>query len=406
LQDNPSLRRALESSDRVLLCCPCPDTSEQSQYGFPRVGAERKAWRTQAAAGLAAEVEARGGTLLMPRLAPVEAILQIATRFEASAIWCEALATPEELDAVAAIRKAGLDVHETWQSSLVLPDQLPFALKDLPAIFTEYRRLVESARITPLDPLPAPVDLGQTRQSAEYSSAPMPNFRLFGDERFCGAAAAGQRYLAAYFASSRAQRYKATRNEVLGIEGSTKFSPWLATGALSARTIYAALTAHELQHGANQNTYWIWFELLWRDYFKFWCALHGKVVFGGRGFGGQPPTHDDVAFTRWCSGQTGHDFIDAGMRELNATGYLSNRMRQVVASYLVHDLGADWRAGAAWFESRLVDFDVTSNQGNWAYVSGRGADPRVGRRFNPDLQASTYDADGSYRRRWAARGDR
>ena len=88
------------------------------------------------------------------------------------------------------------------------------------------------------------------------------------------------------------------------------------------------------------------------------------------------------------------------MHELAATGYLSNRLRQIVASYLVHDLACDWRAGAAWFESQLVDFDVCSNQGNWLYLAGRGTDPRNGRRFNPQKQAQDYDADGRYRLLW------
>jgi deoxyribodipyrimidine photo-lyase len=86
---------------------------------------------------------------------------------------------------------------------------------------------------------------------------------------------------------------------------------------------------------------------------------------------------------------------------LALTGYLSNRMRQNVASYLVHDLACDWRAGAAWFEACLLDYDVYSNQGNWLYISGRGTDPRPQRRFNPQLQASTYDPDGHYQKLWA-----
>ena len=90
------------------------------------------------------------------------------------------------------------------------------------------------------------------------------------------------------------------------------------------------------------------------------------------------------------------------MRELAATGFTSNRMRQIVASFLVHDLFCDWRAGAAWFESQLVDFDVSSNQGNWLYVSGRGTDPRVGRRFNPAKQTQDHDAQGRYRQVWLA----
>ena len=88
------------------------------------------------------------------------------------------------------------------------------------------------------------------------------------------------------------------------------------------------------------------------------------------------------------------------MRELATTGWLSNRMRQIVASYLVHDLGGDWRAGAAWFEHTLIDFDPCSNQGNWAYIAGRGTDPRGGRRFNTDKQTHDHDPHGHYRRLW------
>lgn len=103
------------------------------------------------------------------------------------------------------------------------------------------------------------------------------------------------------------------------------------------------------------------------------------------------------------TGTTGHPFVDAGMRELSATGYLSNRMRQVVASYLIHDLNVDWRAGAAWFESQLIDYDVYSNQGNWLYIAGVGTDPRGGRRFNPDKQAADYDPSGAYQKQWGTR---
>ncbi len=94
------------------------------------------------------------------------------------------------------------------------------------------------------------------------------------------------------------------------------------------------------------------------------------------------------------------DIVDASMRELQATGWISNRARQLVASYLIYEAGLDWRLGAAWFESRLVDFDVASNWGNWAYIAGVGPDPRGGRIFNLELQAERYDPEHSYRKRW------
>ena len=177
----------------------------------------------------------------------------------------------------------------------------------------------------------------------------------------------------------------------------------MASGALSPRTAYAALKRFEAAHGANDGSYWLWFELLWRDYFRILHLKHGQKLYRARGLSSQAdPAHDPDALARWRAGKTGEPLIDAGMRELAATGYLSNRLRQNVASYLIHDLGCDWRAGAAWFEAQLIDYDVYSNQGNWLYIAGRGTDPRDGRRFNPQKQARDYDPQGHYRALWSS----
>ena len=129
---------------------------------------------------------------------------------------------------------------------------------------------------------------------------------------------------------------------------------------------------------------------------------HGRALYRAQGLGPARATpHDAGRFAAWCAGQTGQPLVDAGMRELAATGYLSNRLRQVTASYLIHDLQCDWRAGAAWFENHLLDYDVYSNQGNWLYIAGRGTDPRGGRRFDPVQQAQTYDPHGAYQDLWS-----
>ena len=215
--------------------------------------------------------------------------------------------------------------------------------------------------------------------------------------------AEAQAHWAGYLADGTAHRYKATRNGLHGARFSTKLSPWLAWGAISARQAQHALTAWEAEHGASESSRWIAFELLWREHFRLMHHKHGRKLFQARGLSQQPvPAHNEAAFDRWCRGQTGQALVDAGMRELRATGWMSNRLRQVVASHLIHDLGGDWRAGAAWFESCLIDFDVFSNQGNWAYIAGRGTDPRGGRRFDPDKQAREHDPAGEHRRRWSA----
>jgi deoxyribodipyrimidine photo-lyase len=104
-------------------------------------------------------------------------------------------------------------------------------------------------------------------------------------------------------------------------------------------------------------------------------------------------------FRKWAYGETGDDFVDANMKELLYTGFMSNRGRQNVASYFVHRLKQDWRLGAAWFESLLIDYDVSSNYGNWMYAAGVGNDPRD-RVFNTQKQADRYDPESAYRDLW------
>ncbi len=446
LGDNLVLGEAAADTGRLLpVYCHDPAEDEITRWGFVRRGAHRQAFLSAALADLDAQLRERGSRLLQLHGAPAKVLPALARAIGADAVVCEAIAAPEEADQVAALRAAGLEVRTVWQSSLLAPAALPFAVARLPKVFTDFRRAVEAAGLQPQAPLLTPLDLPPLPEiaalpwahpsaaaqadahggdAAEHARGPLLDCRPQGrpvaaeriDEQarskasfpwwraeFAGGERAALAHLARYFAGDAAQRYKATRNGLSGIDFSSKFSPWLAQGALSARVAFAALRRHEAERGANDSTYWLWFELLWRDYFRFLHLQHGRRLYRARGLAETAPApgHDPEALARWCAGRSGHAFIDAGMRELAATGWLSNRMRQVVASYLVHDLGCDWRAGAAWFEAQLVDYDVYSNQGNWLYIAGRGTDPRGGRRFDPDKQAATHDADGVYRARWA-----
>jgi len=198
-------------------------------------------------------------------------------------------------------------------------------------------------------------------------------------------------------------RYKETRDGLVGADFASRLSPWLAIGALSPREVAAEIRRYETERVANDSTYWMFFELLWRDYFHFWVRRWQGRAFKASGVLGRTPcgAQDREAFLRWCQGSTGEPFIDASMRELSATGQLSNRARQNVASWLARSEGIDWRWGAAWFESQLIDFDVGPNWGNWQYVAGVGNDPR-NRVFDVRTQASRYDEDGAYRACWGA----
>jgi deoxyribodipyrimidine photo-lyase len=225
------------------------------------------------------------------------------------------------------------------------------------------------------------------------------------DTAFRGGCTEAMAHLEHYFSRSHASIYKQTRNALQGWSNSTRFSPWLANGCLSPRRILSRLKAYEQAQGSNESTYWISFELLWREYFQWYALKHRARLFArsGSGIATRTPLTSfyPERFKQWCQGTTPWPLVNACMRELNATGFISNRGRQIAASCLVNELNIDWRYGAAWFQQQLIDHDVASNWGNWQYIAGVGADPRGGRHFNLVRQAEQFDPDGEYVSRWA-----
>lgn len=417
LADNVALQAAYAHTHVLPVFCLDPRQHQPDAWGIVRRGAHRGAWLKAHLCALQADLRALGSDLLIIEGAPQVVLPALAQAIAADRVVCEAIAAPEELAVVADLRAAGLTVQSVWQSSLLPPESLPFPLSDLPPVFARFRVAVEATGTSPALPLPPP-DLpplpllppSYSQVSPEHLDTLLPTPDTTDQPSFpCGmpdwqgGERAAQLHLMRYFSSDLPQTYKTTRNALSGSEFSTKCSPWLALGAISPRQVFAALNQHEASHGKNDSTYWIWFELLWRDYFRFLHLQHGVKLYRAQGLSASPlaPAEGALsAWQAWTRGETGEPLVDAGMRELAQTGYLSNRMRQIVASYLIHELRGDWRFGAAWFEHCLLDYDVYSNQGNWLYIAGRGTDPRGGRRFNIEHQTREYDPDGAYRARW------
>jgi deoxyribodipyrimidine photo-lyase len=209
-----------------------------------------------------------------------------------------------------------------------------------------------------------------------------------------------------FYLTDNISRYKETRNGLLSADYSSKFSAWLANGSLSPRFIYWKLKEYEKERINNQSTYWLLFELLWRDYFKFVAMKYGKKIFFKSGLRKKTTeySNDFNLFQKWINGDTNEKFVNANMIELKESGFMSNRGRQNVMSYLVHDLGIDWRWGAEYFESMLIDYDVESNWGNSQYIAGVGNDPRENRKFNIKRQQDMYDPENKYINYWLAKG--
>ena len=428
VHDHQPLRHASAAKRLLAVYCLPPSWLADGPAGVPRLGTHRRAYLAQALVALAASLKALGNELLVLVADPVQALHDLSRAFDDAPIVVHAHPGWEEREAVAQLQSRGVSVQALHGVGLFDPDDLPFPLEPFPVPFTSFRKLIEAAKWPSVAPLAAPTTLPASPQlpanfySAErahaatffelHATAPEttasdPRSALpYSERAWQGSETAGLAHLYRYFNSELVADYKATRNGLLGTDYSSKWSPWLTVGSLSVREIEAQRLAYEARHGANDGSYWLWFELLWREYFQLLMWRYGRRCFSRRGIQQQlshssaKARHDPAALAAWCEGKTGCDWVDAAMRELAATGYMSNRMRQNVASYLIHDLALDWRLGAAWFEHQLIDFDVASNQGNWLYLAGAGTDPRSDRRFSPSRQAAMYDPDSAYRRCW------
>lgn len=292
------------------------------------------------------------------------------------------------------------------QRTLLHQDDLPFDLNDLSLIFTDFRRQVEcSWKVR--NPINSSAPSLQGFAPKIPDSATIVNMDHLPDDLalpfdFVGGETAAWSRLNEYLWETQSlSTYKETRNGMLEKNDSSKFSPWLAMGCISARSIYSEIKHYESRLGANESTYWLVFELLWRDYFKFLSLKLRSKLFSPQGLlaSNRAWVEDSEMFQRWCQGLTGIDFVDANMRELNQTGWMSNRGRQNVANFLAKNLQIDWTWGARFFEQHLLDYDTESNWGNWQYAAGVGTDPR-NRVFNIARQAQMYDPDFLYRKKW------
>ncbi|NDJ16246.1 DASH family cryptochrome [Myxacorys almedinensis] len=414
LQDHEPMIKALQLGATVIpVYCFDPRQFGTTSRGFPKTGAYRAQFLRESVADLRQNLRALKGDLIIRRGLPEDIIPELAIALQVQAVYFYGEVTSEERAVESALEqvlsKIGVITQSFWGHTLYHADDLPFEINNVPELYTSFRKQVEKAS-TVYETFPAPpplkalpeVEVGEVPTLAELG-VEQPQFDPRAVLRFKGGETEGLARLKHYFwTQDHLKSYKETRNGMLGADYSSKFSPWLALGCLSPRTIYWEVQAYESTRVKNDSTYWLIFELLWRDYFRFICAKHGNDIFRASGMQGRAIAwkQDDTRFDLWRAGKTGFPLVDANMQEIAATGYMSNRGRQNVASFLTKNLGIDWRWGAEWFESLLIDYDVCSNWGNWNYTAGVGNDARGFRFFNITKQARDYDPQGSYIKHW------
>ncbi|SFR59108.1 DASH family cryptochrome [Halogeometricum limi] len=424
VHDNEALAEAAAADHLLPVYCFDPREYGTREYGgddsfrFEKTGSHRARFRRESVSALRDSLSDLGSALVVRHERPETALPALAAAVDADAVYAQTLPAPEEVTAenrvTAALRDAGVAVHRFWTHTLYHLDDLPTPYTSISDTYTSFRKSVESES-TVRDPFAVPemppppaafdgVDAGAIPSLSDLDGGLSdPGHDERAVHAFPGGEPAGLERVESYlWEGDHLRGYKQTRNGMLGADFSSKLSPWLNEGCLSPRRVEREVRRYEDERVRNDSTYWLLFELVWRDFFQFQVAKHGPQFFRREGIRERDDIDwrtDDRRLRLWKRGETGIPFVDANVRELRETGYVSNRGRQNVASFLVNDLEIDWRVGAAFFETHLVDYDPCSNYGNWAYVAGVGNDSRD-RAFDVLEQAEHYDGDAAYVKHW------
>ncbi len=405
LHDNPSLHKALPTGHPIVPVFIYDDrwSSNFPELDFPRIAEHRQAFLNETVLDLTEQIRKAGNQLLIFKGDPVSILQELYVKLDALAIYAQEEYAAEELAEQAGLSKQ-VQLYLTPGSMLFEPNQVPFTIDKSPFYYTAFKNKVEPlgtllATIPTISNLPR-YDWSKTDLRETYAVPTNPTGLFKGGET------AALDRLEAYISSGAPWRYSETRNQLEGENFSSHLAPWLANGSLSVRTLWQHLSAVPKEdEEAKASVQTLKEQLIWRDYFRYLMMRYGQKLFWLKGLRTSAPTmyNDYEAFNIWREGSTGQPLVDALMRELKVTGFMSNRGRMLVSFYLSKELKVNWQWGAAWFQYLLVDHDVYSNYGNWAYQSGRGTDSRGNRRFNLQKQAEKFDPTGAFVRRWTTK---
>jgi deoxyribodipyrimidine photo-lyase len=416
MHDQEALYKAASKAAQVIpVYCFDPRQFSRNALGFPKTGALRAQFLIESVEDLRLSLQRLGSDLIVRMGKPEEVIPTLAEMAGVSAVYAGREIMEEETDVEnhleARLWAKKIPLALFWQSTLFHIDDIPFPIRNFPDSYPDFRKEADkSTRVRPPFPVPA-----QLQADKSISPGKIPTLTELGlpdlpkpDPRaamvFKGGETQGLQRLQTYFwEEDRLREYKDTRNGMMGAGYSTKLSCWLALGCISPRHIYQEVQRYESERVKNDSTAELVTELLWRDFFRFIARKYGNRIFRTEGIrkDQQLAYSENISlFRKWVEGETGVPFVDAHMRELKQTGYLSNRGRQVVAHFLARDLKINWTFGALYFDSQQLDNDPSLNWCNWNYLLGLSNDPRENRSFNLMAQAKKYDPQGEYVKLW------
>lgn len=406
VHDNPALVRASQSEELTCLFCVEQKWFQHGQQQLKSMGPLRWQFLQGCLSGLNTRLNDLGQNLFIAYGNTVNIIGRYLEATGADTLIVSRQFGFYERNTVNAIATQYPNISIALVDTFTLFDeqQSPLLSSQLPKQYTPFKKAVdEHLNVPSLITKPNELPSNSLKQSPatlvrpDWLPLPVKNSSPYeGDED------TAQSLFDAYIKIKLPSSYASTRNDLYGENFSSKLSAWLSTGVLSVRWVAHQLFKYEATHGADLSCRTLWHELLWREYFQWLAVKINHKLFRFQGISKRKllTSFYPQRFKSWCEGTSPYPLVNACMKELNHTGYISNRGRQIVASCLVNELACDWRYGAAWFEYKLVDYDVAINWGNWQYIAGVGADPRGGRHFNLEKQTQQFDQDRSYRRRW------
>jgi len=379
LHDNPMLRTALDAAVHVHPLFVHDDRIRETRYGS---ATGRRAFLDESLADLDEALRRIGGALEVRRGDVVAETVRAARRAGADAVFATADVSCYARERERRLSLA-LDLRLVDGTFVVPPGAVTTGARDHYEVFSAYHRAWSAH--------PRGDHLGAPRRLRLPAPPDAPRRRGAGSGgAFPGGETAGRRRMLAWLREG-AGAYGRMHDDLAG-DGTSRLSPYLHFGCVSAREL--ANRAAESGAGAFVR------QLCWRDFYgQLLHALPRTQVDDLRPRGDRW-IDDADALAAWKQGLTGYPLVDAGMRQLRAEGWMHNRARLVTASFLVKDLGIDWRAGARHYFDLLLDGDVAQNIGNWQWVAGTGVDTRPSRVFNPTAQAKRLDPNGDYVRRW------
>ena len=402
LDDHVALFHAAEASERVV----CAFVLDPPLLRGPRVGAPIVQFFLDSLGVLREGLLARGSDLALLEGEFSTALLALARHVGAGAIFYNADYEPDAIardDGVTRrLRAVGIDAHASV-------DHVYFAADDVLqeggkpyVVYTPYRRRW-NARFAAQPHLPVPSEAAVRGKllaaDAIGATRDVPHPESYGHASSDAYPRAGldeaQRLLDAFLGDD-VRRYARARN-VPALDATSRLSPHLRAGTIGIRRVVHAAALHR-DHAASNADTWIG-ELVWRDFYQQLLAHHPHVAHEPFVQAAQTIAyeHDPAAYAAWCEGRTGYPIVDAAMTQLNTTGWMHNRLRMIVASFLTKHLLTDYHEGERYFEQHLADADLAANNGGWQWSASTGTDAApYFRVFNPTLQGKTFDPHGAF----------